>query len=64
MKTETKNWGGVRKGAGRKTAEEKGLEKKEMYSVWLYPSDRQKIVDEFGSLTYALEQIKISKKSK
>lgn len=49
--------GGRREGSGRKTNESLGLETKEVTSVSLYPSKKQKLVKQFGSLTSALESL-------
>lgn len=52
-----KTQGGARKGAGRKSAEELGVEKKKMYPAYLYPTQAEKIVNKFGSITKAVESL-------
>jgi hypothetical protein len=52
-----KGSGGSRKGAGRKKAEELGVEKKKQYSASLRPSDAKRLIDKFGSITKALESL-------
>ena len=49
--------GGARQGAGRKSAEELGVEKKKMFPAYLYPSQAKKIVKKYGSITKALESL-------
>lgn len=54
--------GGYRKGSGRKSAEELGIEKKKMYPAYLYPSQATKIVKKYGSITKAIESLLVNKK--
>jgi hypothetical protein len=49
--------GGARKGAGRKSADELGVEKKKVYPAYLYPTQAEKIVKKFGSITKAVESL-------
>jgi hypothetical protein len=51
------NRGGARRGSGRKSAEELGVEKKKMYPAYLYPSVAEKIIKKYGSITKALEAL-------
>lgn len=55
--------GGTRKGAGRKSAEELGVEKKKMYPAYLYPSQAKKIIKKYGSVTKAVESLLTTPKS-
>jgi hypothetical protein len=49
--------GGPRKGAGRKTAEELGIEKKKMYPAYLTPSQYKKAIAKYSSLTNLIETV-------
>lgn len=49
--------GGKREGSGRKTAEEKGIEKKQMRPAYLRNAQYEWLVKKFGSITAALESL-------
>lgn len=49
--------GGRREGAGRKSAEDLGVEKKKTYQAYLYPSQYELIKARYGSVTRALESL-------